>query len=121
MVVQVVYSKLVLIIINKFHIFGENSLDEIIMQSNQASNSYSPIITGIFFTVIATPLLIMTFKRFMQYNKTHKLDYELSITQKESEEFEIDIDNINNNKIKFVDIYFIAYVLIAIVLTVLTK
>lgn len=116
--VQVVYTKLVLIIIN-----NENILNEIIAQSNQASNSYAPIITGIFFTVIATPLLIMTFKKFMQHNKTHKLDYELSITQKEYEEFEIDIDNINtnNDKVKFVDIYFIAYVLIAIILTVLIK
>lgn len=119
--VQVVYTKLVLIIINKFHIFGENSLNEIITQSSQASNSYAPIITGIFFTVVATPLLIMTFKKFMQHNKTHKLDYELSITQKKSEEFEINIDNINNDQIKFVDIYFIAYFLIAIVLTILTK
>lgn len=85
----------------------------------QTSDSYGTIITGVFFTLIATPLLIITFKRFMEHNKNHKLDYELSITQTDNTEFEIPIDSIKGSKSGFVDIYFIAYVIVTIALTII--
>ena len=73
---------------------------------------------GIFFTVIATPFLVLTIRKFMEYNKNHKFDYDLSITGKEPEEFEIDINNITKRKMGFfIDIYFISYIVIAIVLS----
>ncbi len=85
----------------------------------ETSDSYGTITTGVFLTLIATPLLILTIKKFMGYNKNHKLDYELSITQTDINEFEIPIDSINGTKSKFVDIYFVAYVIVAITFTVI--
>lgn len=115
--VQVVFSKLLLMTKNYYSI-SENELEELMTQTSSTADIYSSIISGIFFTVISTALLVFTFKKFMEYNKNNKLDYELSISYNNSDEFEIDIDNLNNSKCKFIDMYFIAYVVISIILTV---
>ena len=85
----------------------------------QTSDSYGTITTGVFFTLIATPLLILTFKKFMEHNKNHKFDYELSITQTDTNEFEIPIDSIKGTKSNFIDIFFVAYVIVSIAFTVI--
>lgn len=108
---QVLLTKISLILMNRY------GFTEMIEQTNETSSSYSSIIMGIFFTVIATPFLVLTIRKFMEYNKNHKFDYDLSITAKEPEEFEIDINNITKKKSNFIDIYFISYIVIAIVLS----
>ena len=111
---QVAYTKLILSLID------DSTLQEIITQAEQTGNDYGTIVYGIFFTLIFTPLLIVTAKKFMEYNKSRKLDYELSITEKETSEFEIDIDTIQKSKKKgFIDIYFILYVIVSVLLTIL--
>ena len=111
---QVAYTKLILSLID------DSTLQEIITQAEQTGNDYGTIVYGIFFTLIFTPLLIVTAKKFMEYNKSRKLDYELSITEKETSEFEIDIDTIQKSKKKgFIDIYFILYVIVTVLLTIL--
>lgn len=113
-VTQVIPTKILFMV-------GGSSEINIQLEQIQASDSYGTIITGVFFTLIATPLLIITFKKFMKHNKNHKLDYELSITQNDNVEFEIPIDSIKNSKSKFVDIYFIAYIIVTIALTIIFK
>ena len=111
---QVAYTKLILSLID------DSTLQEIMTQAEQTGNDYGTIVYGIFFTLIFTPLLIVTAKKFMEYNKSRKLDYELSITEKETSEFEIDIDTIQKSKKKgFIDIYFILYVIVSVLLTIL--
>ncbi|MDO4300971.1 MAG: type II CAAX endopeptidase family protein [Clostridia bacterium] len=112
---QVAYTKLIL------SVFGNLNMEEMLEQTGQPSDSYEAIAAGIFFTVIATPILIMVSKKFMEHNKNHKLDYELSILQKEPEEFEIAIDEIKSDKKGFADIYFILYIAVAIVFTLLFR
>lgn len=111
---QVAYTKLILSLID------DSMLQEIMNQAEQTGNNYGTIVSGIFFTVIFTPLLIVTAKKFMEYNKGRKLDYELSITENETSEFEIDINTRPESKKKgFIDIYFILYVIVSVLLTIL--
>lgn len=107
---QVVQTKLIFLI---------GGSDEIQRQLEmiKTSDGYGSVITGVFLTIIATPFLIMAFKKFMKYNKNHKLDYELSIPEEKGGEFEIYIENINDKKTKFADIYFWAYVVFAAAMT----
>lgn len=110
---QVILSKIAL---TMTEMYGINVTFE---QTASTTSSYSSIIAGIFFTAVATPFLIITFKKFMEHNKNHRFDYELSITRKKPEEFEIDLEKINRKRPEFIDIYFIAYVVISIILAII--
>lgn len=110
--VQVVYTKLLLSALSKYDLQG------ILDTAESASSNYSAIVTGIFFTLLATPFLIIVSKKFMEHNKHHRIDYELSIVHKTPEEFEINIDTIGKRKNSFVDIYFISYILITLFLSI---
>lgn len=111
---QVAYTKLIL------NFIDDSQLNEIMNSAEQTGNSYSTIISGIFFTVIFTPVLIAVAKKFMQYNKNHKLDYDLSINRSNSSEFEINIKTLAKYKHKsFIDIFFVLYIAVSILLTIL--
>ncbi|MEI3162409.1 MAG: type II CAAX endopeptidase family protein [Lachnospirales bacterium] len=109
---QVLVTKIALIL-------NSYGMNEVIEQTNETTSSYSSIIIGIFFTVIVTPFLVLIIRKFMEHNKNHKFDYELSITRKEPEEFEIDINSISKKKSSFIDIYFIAYIIVAIIISLI--
>lgn len=111
---QVAYTKLIL------NFIDDSQLNEIMNSAEQTGNSYSTIISGIFFTVIFTPVLIAVAKKFMQYNKNRKLDYDLSINRSNSSEFEINIKTLAEYKHKsFIDIFFVLYIAVSILLTIL--
>lgn len=110
---QVAYTKLLLSLMNSAQI------QEILTQSEESTGNYGSIMIGVFFTAVFTPIFIITIKKFMLHNKNHKMDYELSISNQKSEEFEIDINNISKPKKSFIDIYFVLYVVISLALTLI--
>lgn len=109
---QVAYTKFILSLID------DSALQELIYQTEQTSNDYETVITFLFLTVIFVPILIYVSKKFMEYNKTRRLDYDFSIPENDASEFEINIDQPSVSKKSFVDIYFILYIIISLLLTI---
>lgn len=109
---QVLYTKLIFMI-------SPETVNAALNETVSTNNNYQMIVSGIFFTLITTPFLIITSKKFMEYNKNHRVDFELSIFQENPSEFEIQIDNIGSRKKGFIDIYFILYIIFSVITAIL--
>ncbi len=111
---QVAASKISLIFMD------EREIAQLLESTQETNTDLSLIFYPIFYTVIFLPFFVMTAKKFVKYNKDNRLNYELSISSKQTKAFEISIDNdMKKNKTRFVDIYFVLYVMLCIGLTIL--
>lgn len=109
---QVLYTKLIFMI-------SPEIVNTAINETVSTSSNYQMIVSGIFFTLITTPFLVIVSKKFMEYNKNHRVDFELSISRENTSEFEIKIDNIGNRDKRFIDIYFILYIAFSVITAIL--
>lgn len=109
---QVISAKL------SMEIMSAYEKEQMFAAANTTSDSFTSIVMGIFITLVTTPFLYITAKKFVEYNIENYMDYRFSINRNEDDEFTISIEG--NEKKGFIDIFFVSYIVFAAIIAIIS-
>lgn len=90
--------------------------EQLISAVPSTEDNLMTVLVSFMLFIVTFPILLLVTRNFMRYNREHYIDYMYSLGNGRVNEFEVSLEKENAGK-RVVDVYFVLYVVIALILS----